>query len=88
MRQVHVVFDHEIGANKPWVHAFIRPQGFKTDSPGARTMNPSEESTPAPTLLAFWSMVISFAVLAAGLEGLRVDPTFGTGVSVLSLIHI
>ena len=27
-------------------------------------------------------MVVSFAVLAAGLEGLRVDPTFGTGVSV------
>ena len=26
--------------------------------------------------------MISFAVLAAGLEGLRVDPTFGTGVSV------
>ena len=45
-------------------------------------MNPSEESTPAPTLLAFWSLVISFAALAAGLEGLRVDPTFGIGVSV------
>ena len=45
-------------------------------------MNPSQEPSSAPTQLAFWSMVVSFAVLAAGLEGLRVDPTFGTGVSV------
>ena len=45
-------------------------------------MNPSQEPSSAPTQLAFWSMVVSFAVLAAGIEGLRVDPTFGTGVSV------